>query len=68
MRHMRIWTYVDLAARHGSLRRAAEELNITPSALQRRIQDVEDDLGAAIFERSAQGAVSYTHLTLPTKA
>ncbi|UHD46261.1 LysR family transcriptional regulator [Aureimonas altamirensis] len=55
MRHMRIWTYVDLAARHGSLRRAAEELNITPSALQRRIQDVEDDLGAAIFERSAQG-------------
>ncbi len=55
MRHMRIWTYVDLAARHGSIRRAAEELNITPSALQRRIQDVEDDLGTAIFERSAQG-------------
>lgn len=26
-----------------------------PSALQRRIQDVEEDLGAAIFERSAQG-------------
>lgn len=55
MRHMRIWSYVDLAARHGSIRRAAEELNITPSALQRRIQDVEDDLGTAIFERSAQG-------------
>ncbi|WP_279480118.1 LysR family transcriptional regulator [Aureimonas sp. SK2] len=55
MRHMRIWAYVDLAARHGSIRRAAEELNITPSALQRRIQDVEDDLGTPIFERSAQG-------------
>ncbi|MGQ4274021.1 LysR family transcriptional regulator [Terrihabitans sp. B22-R8] len=55
MRHMRIWSYVDLAARHGSIRRAAEDLNITPSALQRRIQDVEDDLGTAIFERSAQG-------------
>lgn len=55
MRHMRIWDYVDRAARHGSIRRAAEELNITPSALQRRIQDVEDDLGTPIFERSAQG-------------
>ncbi|QCO19582.1 LysR family transcriptional regulator (plasmid) [Azospirillum brasilense] len=55
MRHMRIWRYVDEAARFGSLRKAAEHLNITPSALQRRIQDVEEDLGATIFERSAQG-------------
>ncbi len=55
MRHMRIWRYVDEAARFGSLRKAAEHLNITPSALQRRIQDIEEDLGAAIFERSAQG-------------
>ncbi len=55
MRHMRIWDYVDRAARHGSIRRAAEELNITPSALQRRIQDVEEDLGTTVFERSAQG-------------
>ncbi|WP_207461237.1 LysR family transcriptional regulator [Azospirillum sp. SYSU D00513] len=55
MRHMRIWRYVDEAARLGSLRKAAEQLNITPSALQRRIQDVEEDLGAEIFERSAQG-------------
>jgi DNA-binding transcriptional LysR family regulator len=55
MRHMRIWRYVEEAARFGSLRKAAEHLNVTPSALQRRIQDVEEDLGAAIFERSAQG-------------
>lgn len=52
---MRIWRYVDEAAKYGSLRKAAEQLNVTPSALQRRIQDVEEDLGAAIFERSAQG-------------
>ncbi|WP_192499001.1 LysR family transcriptional regulator [Skermanella pratensis] len=52
---MRIWRYVDEAAKFGSLRKAAEQLNVTPSALQRRIQDVEEDLGAAIFERSAQG-------------
>ncbi|HYF54745.1 MAG TPA: LysR family transcriptional regulator [Salinarimonas sp.] len=55
MRHMRIWRYVDEVARSGSIRRAAERLNVTPSAVQRRIQDVEEDLGAAIFERSAQG-------------
>ncbi|WP_108660450.1 LysR family transcriptional regulator [Acuticoccus kandeliae] len=59
MRHMRIWTYVDEAARSGSLRKAAEKLNITPSALQRRIRDVEEDLGTPIFERTAQGI----HLT-----
>jgi DNA-binding transcriptional LysR family regulator len=55
MRHLRIWHYVDEAARCGSIRRAAERLNITPSALQRRIQDVEDDLGAELFERLPSG-------------
>ena len=56
MRHIRIWQYVDEAARCGSIRRAAERLNITPSALQRRIQDVEEDLGAELFERLPSGA------------
>ncbi len=55
MRHMRIWRYVDEVARAGSLRQAAERLNITPSALQRRIQDVEEDLGALLFERLPTG-------------
>ena len=55
MRAMRIWDYVDRAARLGSLRRAAEEFHITPSALQRRIQDLEEDLGFLIFERSPRG-------------
>jgi DNA-binding transcriptional LysR family regulator len=55
MRHMRIWQYVDEAARCGSFRRAAERLNITPSALQRRIQDVEEDLGNDLFERTSSG-------------
>ena len=52
---MRIWRYVDQIARSGSIRRAAELLNVTPSALQRRIGDVEADLGAALFERSSDG-------------
>ena len=55
MRHMRIWRYIDETARCGSLRRAAERLNITPSALQRRIQDVEEDLGTLLFERRPSG-------------
>jgi DNA-binding transcriptional LysR family regulator len=54
-RHMRIWQYVDEVARCGSIRRAAEKLNVTASAVQRRIQDIEQDLGNAIFERSKQG-------------
>jgi DNA-binding transcriptional LysR family regulator len=55
MRHMRIWRYVDEVARAGSLRQAAERLNITASALQRRIQDVEEDLGTPLFERLPTG-------------
>jgi DNA-binding transcriptional LysR family regulator len=55
MRHMRIWRYIDEVARAGSLRQAAERLNITASALQRRIQDVEEDLGTVLFERLPTG-------------
>ena len=55
MRHMRVWTYL-LAIEHtGSIRQAAERLNIAPSALQRRLRDVEQDLGFDLFERSAAG-------------
>lgn len=60
MRHMRIWEYVDEVARAGSLRRAADRLNITASALQRRIQDVEEDLGAELFERLPTGMLLTT--------
>jgi DNA-binding transcriptional LysR family regulator len=42
-------------ARSGSIRRAAERLNIAPSALTRQVQDVEYELGTPIFERLAQG-------------
>lgn len=56
-RHMRVWRYVDEVARAGSFRRAAQRLSIDPSALQRRVQDVEEDLGAAIFERRPDGVL-----------
>ncbi len=54
-RNMRVWRYIDEVARAGSVRQAAERVNITSSALLRRIQDVEHDLGTPIFERYASG-------------
>ena len=55
MRHLRLLSYINEVARTGSIRRAAEQLNLTPSALNRRIQDVEAELGTAIFERLPRG-------------
>ncbi len=55
MRHLLVLKYIEKIARTGSLRSAAEELNITPSALNRRIQGVENELGVEIFERHPSG-------------
>ena len=55
LRNMRVWRYLEEVARVGSVRQAAERLHVTPSALLRRIQDVESDLGAALFERTSSG-------------
>ena len=55
MRHVRLLHYVDAVARTGSIRKAAEQLNITASALNRRIQDLEDELDTPIFERLPRG-------------
>lgn len=55
MRHLRILQYVDEVARTGSIRRAAEQLNFTASALTRRIMDIEAELGAPLFERTPRG-------------
>ena len=55
MKHLRTLTYIADVARTGSIRRSAEHLNITASALTRRIQDFEAELGTPVFERVAQG-------------
>ncbi|WP_298954540.1 LysR family transcriptional regulator [uncultured Methylobacterium sp.] len=55
MKHLRTLSYIAEVARSGSIRRAAETLNITPSALTRQVQDIEYDLGTPIFERVAKG-------------
>jgi DNA-binding transcriptional LysR family regulator len=55
MRHLTVLKYIEKIARTGSLRSAAEELGITPSALNRRILGVEKELGVEIFERHPSG-------------
>lgn len=55
MRHLRLFQYIDTIAREGSVRRAAEKLYVTASALDRRLQDVEEEIGTQLFERHARG-------------
>jgi DNA-binding transcriptional LysR family regulator len=55
MKHLRIMRYVDEVARTGSIRKAADHLNVTASAVNRRIMDLEEELGALLFERRPRG-------------
>ena len=47
--------YIDIIAREGSIRRAAEVLAIAPSALNRRLKAIETELDVQIFERMPRG-------------
>jgi DNA-binding transcriptional LysR family regulator len=51
LRHLRY----TIAAAQGSFRRAALELKIQESAVSRRIRDLEDEIGAALFIRHPGG-------------
>ena len=55
MKHLRIFGYVDEVARCGSIRKAAEQLNVTSSAVNRQVLDLEDELGTPLFERRPRG-------------
>ena len=55
MKHLQGLKYIDTVARIGSIRRAADTLAITSTALNRRILAMEDELGVAIFERLPRG-------------
>ncbi len=50
-----IFAYVDAVAQHGSIRKAAEALHIASSALNRRILDLEAEVGSPLFERLPRG-------------
>lgn len=45
----------ELAARLGSIKAAADELHVSASALSRRIQSLEEELGQTLFIRDARG-------------
>lgn len=47
--------YFDEVARRGALRRAADVLHIAPSAVDRQILQLEEELGTKLFERTPTG-------------
>jgi DNA-binding transcriptional LysR family regulator len=58
LRALRAMTFV---AREGSLARAAERLNVTPSAISHLLKDLERQLGVALFERTRTGVQPTEH-------
>ena len=52
--HAIVLRYLDQVARVGSIRRAAEKLNVASSAVNRQILKLESEIGAPIFERLRQ--------------
>lgn len=44
----------EAAARRGSFKEAARELNVTPGAISQQIKGLEADLGVALFERQTR--------------
>ena len=55
MRHLKLLQQVSEIAKAGSIRQAAEKMNITASAMNRKVQDLESEIEALIFERRPRG-------------
>lgn len=55
MRHLQTYRFIEAVSKIGSIRKAADALNITASALNRRIQSFEEELGTPVFERLPRG-------------
>lgn len=52
--HARLLSYVDEVARQGSIRGAADKLNVAASAISRQIKALETDLGMPLFHRNTR--------------
>lgn len=52
LRHLRYFVAI---AEHGSVRLAAEHVHISQPAISRQIHDLEEELGAPLFDRSPRG-------------
>lgn len=55
MKHLRTLQFIDVVARVGSIRKAADELAINSTALNRQILAFEEEFGVAVFERLPRG-------------
>lgn len=55
LKHFKTFEMIEAVVRAGSIRKAAEDMNITASALNRRIQSFESEFGYEIFERLPRG-------------
>lgn len=55
--HLKALQALEAAIRKGSLRRAADELSVTPAAVGQRIKSLEDYLGIDLLMRSRSGLV-----------
>ncbi|MEV0584165.1 LysR substrate-binding domain-containing protein [Nonomuraea sp. NPDC050310] len=55
MLHSRLLHYLDEVARSGSIRAAGARLHVAPSAINRQILLLEEELGEALFERLPRG-------------
>lgn len=47
----------EVAARRGSFKEAASELNVTPGAVSHQIKALEQELGCVLFQRTAKGTL-----------
>jgi DNA-binding transcriptional LysR family regulator len=52
---LRALMYFDELVRTSSMRQAAENLNVAPTAISRQIENLEYHFGAPLVERSARG-------------
>jgi len=51
----RAFVYLDAVARAGSIRKAAENLHVASTALNRKILEIEAEIGTPLFERLPRG-------------
>lgn len=57
MLHARLLTYLDEVVRQGSIRKAADRLNVAASAISRQILALEESMGVPLFDRSGRRLV-----------
>lgn len=55
MKYLKTFELIEAVVRAGSIRKAAEDMNLTGSALNRRILNFEEEFGWPIFERLPRG-------------